>query len=136
VNHLCDVCARDADCASGLCRNGICLNAGLPLGAACNEDRQCVSGHCINGLCAPADHTAPTQTLPATVIELPFMTDVQKPFSENQEPYADGWIDWDDGTDGSAITKGDIPSTPSTGPAALGVMLAGAAAGWLYRRRK
>jgi hypothetical protein len=136
-NNLCTACVKDGDCASGLCRGGICLQTDLPNGAACSEDAQCLSGLCFNHVCTdrsalPADVvidpvtgqpllTSPDETLPATVIELPFISD------------AGGRADT--GLTADIVTK-DIPATPSTGPAALAVMLAGGAAGWVYRRRR
>jgi cysteine-rich repeat protein len=71
----------------------------------------------------------PSLTLPAVVIELPFMSDVQ---TSSTAPQAG--ISASNGFS-TSVTHAGAPSTPSTGPAALAIMIAGGAAGWMYRRR-
>jgi hypothetical protein len=40
------VCASDAECCSGLCSNGTCDRACLPLADDCTSDADCCSGYC------------------------------------------------------------------------------------------
>jgi cysteine-rich repeat protein len=124
--EACDEGVMNTDAPNAACRPncqpGRCGDAILdtPL-------EQCDDGNTFaNDGCSPSclpERTAPfTGTLTAQVIELPFTE------NEDQEPTV---------IDGS-ITKdpGSVPSTPDTGPAALAIMIAGGAAGLLYRRKK
>lgn len=112
------------DCTLGRCGDGI---IDTPL-------EQCDDGNAFNNdgcssICQP-ERAAPSTILPATTIELPFTND--DPSSVIRYPLSDA-------RNTSQTTKGQlpsVPSTPDTGPAALAVMIAGGAAGWLYRRRK
>jgi cysteine-rich repeat protein len=130
TGEQCDTGSANADTPNAYCRTdctlGRCGDSILdtPL-ETCDDgntfDNDGCSSSCI------LERTSPG-TLPAQVVELPFSDDMQG-------TTADG------STAGSSdhTTKGDlgtVPSTPDTGPAALAIMLAGGAAGWLYRKRK
>ncbi|HEU5061028.1 MAG TPA: hypothetical protein VFU21_31070 [Kofleriaceae bacterium] len=41
-----ELCAADADCASGECGNGVCGGAGAPAGTRCYQDAECASNLC------------------------------------------------------------------------------------------
>lgn len=112
------------DCTFGRCGDGI---LDTPL-------EQCDDGNVMNAdgcsaACFP-ERTAPTATLPAQIIELPFTATMQSSSEAQVSSEAPTILSPDD-----LITKSPVPSTPDSGPAALAVMLAGAAAGWLYRKR-
>lgn len=87
----------------------ICLNG--VCSAACTDHSQCASGLCLNGRCVACT------------------SDLQCP--DNRICRSGMCVDRT-----SSPQNQTAPSTPSTGPAALAVMLAGGAAGLLYRRRK
>jgi Cys-rich repeat protein len=113
LNNICVPCLQNSDCQSGICKNGICTNNAV-LAETTTDPSQDLSNPSL-------DPTANNQTLPAQVIELPFGTSIDE----------HGNIIAQDGT----VLSSGAPTTPSTGPAALAVMLAGGAAGLLYRRR-
>ncbi len=132
-----EACSFNSDCITGICRNNICV--------PCTNDNQCSSGKCMNGMCT-ATEVLPSQTtvpplggtnnnpslvLPASTIELPFA-------SNNQIADSRWQIDADGqqtAVNGQPVMP-SAPATPDTGPAALAVMLAGAAAGYAFKRRK
>ncbi len=112
------------DCTLGRCGDRI---IDTPLEQC--DDGNTLSNDGCSSSCFP-ERLAPTETLPAQIIELPFtqnsdqMSDVsyQNEFAVYNQPI-------------QSISP-NVPSTPDTGPAALAVMLAGGAVGLLYRTRK
>jgi Cys-rich repeat protein len=118
LNNICVPCLQNSDCASGICKNGICANTAV-LAETTTDPSQDLSDPSLD------DVGNTSGVLPAQIIELPF--------TENGDAFidAEGNIIAEDGT----ILSSGAPITPSTGPAALAVMLAGGAAGLLYRRR-
>ncbi len=115
------------DCTPQRCGDGI---TDTPL-------EQCDDGNLVrNDGCSPTcqpERTAPTQTLPATTIELPFTT--KDPGSEIGDRGSEVGAIPNQPNAPTVPNSPNIPSTPDTGPAALAVMLAGAAAGWAFRKR-
>ena len=105
------------DCTPGRCGDGI-VDTPLEL---C-DDGNLAPGDGCSPLCL-AERTAPSETLPATVIELPFAP----PSSSISllPPLAT-----------IAPASPLPPQTSDTGPAALLLMIGGAAAGWAWTRRK
>jgi cysteine-rich repeat protein len=91
------------------------------------DDGNGLSNDGCSSVCLP-ERGAPPETLTAQIIELPFMEQGGHPgdMSDGGPIRAE---------DGSILAPG-APETPSTGPAALAVMLAGATAGFVYRRRR
>lgn len=115
------------DCTLGRCGDGI-IDTPLEL---------CDDGNTLNNDgCSAAclvERTAPPTTLPATTIELPFVNKGDVGSNTDDRGSNVGGISTESDQPG---VPSSVPSTPDTGPAALAVMLAGGAAGWLYRRRK
>ncbi len=143
-------CSFNSDCITGLCRNNICV--------PCTNDNQCSSGLCRNGMCttvevlpneasvpplaaAPGKNPSlalsddPSGVLPASTIELPFTTSNQMADGRYQGTVMINSDGQRIAANGQSVLP-SAPSTPDTGPAALVVMLAGAAAGYAFRRRK
>lgn len=109
------------DCRLGRCGDGI---VDTPLEQC--DDGNLSSGDGCSAMCIP-ERGAPNQALPAQVIELPFTE------GSDQSSVGTGQ------NNGPIITNNgqpSVPSTPDTGPAALAIMIAGGAAGWVYRRRR
>lgn len=77
----------------------------------------------------------PSLTLPASTIELPFTTSNQIADVRYQNAVTIDANGQRITVNGEPVSSG-APSTPDTGPAALAVMLAGAAAGYAFKRRK
>ncbi len=109
------------DCRLGRCGDGI---VDTPLEQC--DDGNLSSGDGCSAMCIP-ERGAPNQALPAQVIELPFTEGSDQSSAGNGQ------------NNGPIITNNgqpSVPSTPDTGPAALAIMIAGGAAGWVYRRRR
>jgi cysteine-rich repeat protein len=129
LGEICDDGVQNSDRPNASCRTD-CTLARCGDGIVDTPLEQCDDGNTIDkdgcsSVCLP-ERTAPNTTLPAQVVELPFGDTT-------------GQGDTAGGPSGDHTTKGDlgtVPSTPSTGPAALAVMLAGGAAGWIYRKRR
>lgn len=108
-----------ADCTPARCGDGI---TDTPLEIC--DDGNNTNGDGCSSMCG-LERTAPTQNLPAQVIDLPFENpviayDPTKPISPDNMP---------------PITP-EPPRTSDTGPAALIIMISGAAAGYGLVRRK
>lgn len=111
------------DCTSGRCGDGI-LDTPLEL---CDDGNR-FSGDGCSLLCQP-ERAAPQQpqtTVPAQVIELPFTQPAQVAQVPVYQP-ADAYV--------APVTPAP-PAQADTGPAALAVMIAGAAAGYSWMRRR
>ncbi len=119
------------DCLPSRCGDGI-VDAPQE---ACDDGNLTRNDGC-SSLCQ-LERAAPTpaQTLPAATIELPF-TETQAPSSQSQDQLNQPVVVSTTPIASVITTKSPAPSTPSTGPAALAVMLAGAAAGYAFKRRK
>lgn len=115
------------DCTLGRCGDGI-IDTPLEL---------CDDGNVLNNDgCSAAclvERAAPPTTLPATTIELPFVNKGHVGSNTDNRGSDVGGISTESDQPG---VPSSVPSTPDTGPAALAIMIAGGAAGWLYRRRK
>jgi MYXO-CTERM domain-containing protein len=117
-----------------------CGNARVDPGEQCDNgsmNTDTVGTTCRLDCSIPTDRTAATQTLPAQIVELPF-TDAGDLGSGNGDRGSGGDQSGNQqlfAQDGTPLSTG-APSTPSTGPAALAVMIAGGAAGLIYRRRR
>lgn len=130
----CDAGVQNSDQPNAFCRTDCSLvrcGDGIPDTPLeqCDDGNTTIGDGC-DATCQP-ERPAPneTQTLPAQIIELPFMNDLVQSTSSVQKVPSQP-------TDQTVITTSKAPSTPDSGPAALAVMLAGGAAGWLWRRRK
>ena len=57
LNNVCvnqPPCSADADCCSGLCQNGNCVDSGQscsPIGGGCQGNADCCFGNCVGGFC-------------------------------------------------------------------------------------
>ncbi len=143
-------CAFNADCITGICRNNICV--------PCTADNQCSSGKCANGMCiltevlpgqtvvpplagAAGDDPSlvpgadPSLVLPASTIELPFTTSNQMADGRYQGTVSINSDGQRIAANGQSVLP-SAPATPATGPAAILIMISGAAAGWAFRRKK
>jgi len=126
----CDDGARNADAINALCRTN-CRSAGCGDGIMDFPLEACDDGNVRNGdgcsmLCQPERSAPDTATLPGQVIELPF-------FQGNGS--LNGSVS--PGLPSDVAPLSPVPfSTPDTGPAAIAVMAAGAAAGYSWMRRK
>jgi cysteine-rich repeat protein len=152
-------CEDDEDCASGRCIDGRCTTRSND--QPCTEDVECLSGHCSEGLCRPCRFSrdcpagtlclserctapgsriapvrrAPTEVQGAQAILFPPQPSPSQLAADLEalrrqiafQAYVPG------------PSRGDLAgqSTPDTGPAAVALMAAGAAAGvgWIRRRR-
>lgn len=132
----CDDGAENADRPNALCRRdcrpGRCGDGVLDMPLERCDDGNARTGDGCSPLCQPERAAPPEirvegQTLPAQMIELPFQQPVQMAQQPVYQP-ADAY---------SAPVTPAPPATADTGPAALAVMAAGAAAGygWVRRRR-
>ncbi len=132
AGELCDLGASNADIPNALCRT-VCLPQRCGDGITDTPLEQCDDGNNVNNdgcssVCLPERLSPPaTQTLPAQVIELPF-TQTSSQWSVVSGQYQPN--------QSNVSNMPHVPSTPDTGPAALAVMLAGGAAGLMWRKRK
>lgn len=124
----CDEAEQNSDMPNALCRTD-CRFARCGDGIPDTPLEICDDGNLFNGDGCSAtcqlERTAP-QTLPAQIIDLPFAptTNNQQPITSNDQTAIDGQY--------SPVP----PANTDTGPAALAVMISGAAAGIAYMRRK
>ena len=128
------------DCTFGRCGDGI-LDTPLEL---CDDGNISANDGCSPSCQLERAAPSPTQTLPATVIELPFAP----PSSSSRAPSALVCAVKEDCPAGYACENGFCisratvvsshapPQTTDTGPATIAIMAAGAAAGWAWTRRK
>jgi cysteine-rich repeat protein len=120
-------CDRDTQCLSGLCRNGIC--EACRFSRDCSEGSVCQDGRCTIGFGRPS----PTEIAGVQFAEvsppIPLTADLEA-LRRQLAPNA-----FLPGATSGALSGGQ---TPDTGPAAVALMAAGAAAGlgWVRRRRK
>lgn len=113
------------DCTVGRCGDGI-IDTPLEL---CDDGNMRDGDGCSMQCQKEKVSSVATQTLPATVIELPF----QRPGDPPLPPIVSR------GVNQGSVTQTNSPVPPrttDTGPAALAVMAAGAAAGFSWMRRK
>jgi len=123
----CDEGAQNSDGMNALCRTN-CRIAGCGDGILDTPLEICDDGNTRNGdgcsqVCQ-RERGAPVATLPGQVIELPFLPGNGSVIGSVTNP------------SGVAPSTPVPSSTPDTGPAALAVMAAGAAAGYSWMRRK
>lgn len=148
--EICDDGPRNSDSPNALCRTN-CIPPRCGDGVIDSPFEQCDDGNnsvgdgCSSMCTSERNSPTTTETLPASVIELPFSDNgrddqgMGNSYSGQRNDSVNNGSDTGlnnaTGMHASVISSA-IPSTPDTGPAALAVMIAGGAAGWLYRRRK
>lgn len=132
--EICDEGAENSDRPNALCRPdctpGRCGDDIIDTPLEQCDDGDVRSGDGCSATCLP-ERAAQPSALPATTIELPFTNK-----GDLGSIAGDGGANTGNGETDQGGIPPSVPSTPSTGPAALAVMLAGGAAGWLYRRKK
>lgn len=106
------------------CRTGGCGDGILDTPLEICDDGNTQSGDGCSAVCAIERNAPDTATLPGQIIELPFMQGNGNALGSVTYPSS------------VAPTTPVPPSSPDTGPAALAVMAAGAAAGYSWMRRK
>ncbi|MGQ0504163.1 MAG: hypothetical protein ACT4TC_02500, partial [Myxococcaceae bacterium] len=79
-------CATGADCGSGECQGGACIQGKRPLGTACVIGAQCASGTCTEKTCRP-DELASSLTAEGTCkkIDLIFTVDNSQSMQEEHK---------------------------------------------------
>jgi cysteine-rich repeat protein len=130
AGEICDNGADNSTAQNAYCRPdctlGRCGDAILDTPLELCDDGNMIDGDGCSAQCQ-VERGAPTTTLPGQVIELPFGDDGGQ---------GSGIGDTSGGSGTKDPSGSGVPSTPNTGPAALAIMIAGGAAGWLYRRKK
>ncbi len=119
------------DCRLRSCGDGI-----LDAPAEACDDGNTVSGDACSNICKLerlASGNEPSQTLPAQIIDLPFQSGVRTA-PPNTVP--GGYYEEQVMGIGSASGSGEPPANAQTGPAAVAIMVSGAAAGYAYMRRR